>query len=61
MGSQLADESIRANLVAPAPIVTPLVFATMSTDSLKEFGAGTPMQRARQPSEIVVVFLTSSD
>ena len=59
----LASKGIRANLVAPGPIVTPLVFATMGHASLKEFGQGTPLQRAGQPSEIATcfVFLASSD
>lgn len=57
------SKGIRANLVAPGPIVTPLVFATMEKDSVEDFGVGTPMQRAGQPSEIATcfVFLASSD
>jgi len=59
----LAPKGIRANIVAPGPIVTPLVFATMGHESLESFGQGVPLQRAGQPSEIATcfVFLASSD
>ena len=63
IAGQLVSKGIRANLVAPGPIVTPLVFGTMVEDSLQDFGVGTPMQRAGQPSEVATcfVFLASSD
>ena len=59
----LASKGIRANLVAPGPIVTPLIFATMGHESLDSFGQGVPLGRAGQPSEIATcfVFLASSD
>ena len=63
LANSLSSEGIRVNVVAPGPIVTPLVFATMSHDSLKEFGITTPLQRAGQPVEVATcfVFLASSD
>jgi NAD(P)-dependent dehydrogenase (short-subunit alcohol dehydrogenase family) len=63
IAQMLAPQGIRANLVAPGPILTPLIYATMSEDSIKDFGVGTPLQRCGQPSEIATcfVFLASSD
>lgn len=63
LASGLAEKGIRVNIVAPGPIVTPLVFATMSHESLDTFGVTTPLKRAGQPSEVATcfVFLASSD
>jgi NAD(P)-dependent dehydrogenase (short-subunit alcohol dehydrogenase family) len=60
---KLAPEGIRANLVAPGPIVTPLIYATMTEDSVKDFGSQVPLGRAGQPVEVATcfVFLASSD
>ncbi|RSH81349.1 hypothetical protein EHS25_006880 [Saitozyma podzolica] len=55
------DRGIRVNAVAPGPIWTPLVAATMTKDSLESFGITTAIGRAGQPIEVAtaVVFLAS--
>lgn len=47
----------------PRPIWTPLIPATFSPAHVKEFGSGTLMGRAGQPSEVApaYVFLASED
>jgi hypothetical protein len=49
--------------VAPGPIWTPLIPATMTEDSIKKFGTSVPMERAGQPVEVATcfVFLASAD
>jgi len=57
------DKGIRVNAVCPGPIWTPLVAATMSKESLEDFGPSTPIGRAGQPVEVATafVFLASVD
>ncbi|OCH94753.1 NAD(P)-binding protein [Obba rivulosa] len=59
----VGDKGIRCNAVAPGPIWTPLIPATMSDESIKQFGVTVPMGRAGQPIEIATafVYLTSAD
>ena len=59
----LADKGIRVNSVAPGPVWTPLIPASMPEDWLDDFGTDTPMGRAGQPAEVApaYVFLASKD
>jgi NAD(P)-dependent dehydrogenase (short-subunit alcohol dehydrogenase family) len=54
---------VRANAVAPGPVWTPLIPATMPTEKVKEFGKTTAFERPAQPIEIapVFVFLASNE
>ena len=53
----LADKGIRANAVAPGPIWTPLIPATMPAEKVKEFGKQVPMQRPGQPKECAPIYV----
>ncbi|ARK32837.1 SDR family oxidoreductase [Halalkalibacter krulwichiae] len=59
----LAKQEIRVNAVAPGPIWTPLIPATMTVEDVKCFGTDTPMERAGQPFELApaFVYLASDD
>ena len=62
LSNQVVGKGIRVNAVAPGPVWTPLIPATMDTDAKKGLDA-TPMGRPGQPSEIATcfVFLASQD
>jgi hypothetical protein len=59
----LADRGIRANSIAPGPIWTPLIPATMPAEKVMEFGKQVPMERPGQPAECApaYVFLASDE
>lgn len=54
---------VRVNAVAPGPVWTPLIPATMPEEKLKSFGEQTSFERAAQPVELapLYVFLASSE
>ena len=59
----VAEDGIRVNTVAPGPIWTPLIPATMDEEKVGSFGKSTPLGRAGQPVEVAqaFVFLASAD
>ena len=59
----VAEKGIRVNSVAPGPIWTPLIPATMPPDKVEDFGKQTPLGRAGQPTEVATayVFLASPE
>jgi len=63
IGHDLVERGIRANSVAPGPVWTPLIPATMDEKKLESFGAQAPMGRAAQPAELApfYVFLASQE
>jgi NAD(P)-dependent dehydrogenase (short-subunit alcohol dehydrogenase family) len=63
LAQMLGPRGIRANSVAPGPIWTPLIPATMPPDQVENFGKQTPLGRAGQPAELapVYVLLASDD
>jgi NAD(P)-dependent dehydrogenase (short-subunit alcohol dehydrogenase family) len=52
LAQSLAEHRIRVNCVAPGPVWTPLIPATMDADRVESFGGHTPFGRAAQPDEI---------
>jgi NAD(P)-dependent dehydrogenase (short-subunit alcohol dehydrogenase family) len=58
----LGDKGIRVNSVAPGPIWTPLIPATMPPEKVESFGQDTPLGRPGQPAELAPVYvLLASD
>ncbi|MDQ4131615.1 MAG: SDR family oxidoreductase [Actinomycetota bacterium] len=52
MAQSLVERRIRVNCVAPGPVWTPLIPATMGEQKVEHFGQQTPMEEAAQPDEI---------
>jgi NAD(P)-dependent dehydrogenase (short-subunit alcohol dehydrogenase family) len=63
LAQELAPKGVRVNTVAPGPIWTPLIPATMPAEKVDQFGADTPLGRAGQPAELApaYVFLASQE
>ena len=63
LSQQLVSKGIRVNAVAPGPIWTPLIPATMPKEKVAQFGKDVPMGRPGQPEEVApcYVFLASDD
>jgi hypothetical protein len=63
----LAEEAlakgIRVNCVAPGPVWTPLIPATMPAEKAQSFGQDSPIGRPAQPAELapIYVFLASEE
>lgn len=59
----ISDKGIRVNAVAPGPVWTPLIPATMPDKKVQTFGADTLFKRPAQPAELapLFVFLASED
>jgi NAD(P)-dependent dehydrogenase (short-subunit alcohol dehydrogenase family) len=62
LAQALTERGIRVNCVAPGPVWTPLIPATMPEEKVEEFGKQVPMGRAAQPDEIApsYVFFASN-
>ena len=62
LAQMLGERGIRVNSVAPGPIWTPLIPATMPEEKVKSFGTDTPLGRVGQPAELAPVYvLLASD
>jgi NAD(P)-dependent dehydrogenase (short-subunit alcohol dehydrogenase family) len=63
LAQMLGPKGIRANSVAPGPIWTPLIPATMPPEQVESFGSQVPLGRAGQPAELapIYVLLASDD
>ncbi len=53
----LAEKGIRVNCVAPGPVWTPLIPASMSGGKTSQFGANYPMKRPAQPVELASAYV----
>jgi len=58
----LGERGIRVNSVAPGPVWTPLIPASMNEEQVAKFGTNTPLGRAGQPVELAPAYvLLASD
>lgn len=58
LAKQIAPKGIRANIVAPGPVWTPLqVVGGQPDEKIPEFGQNTPLKRAGQPVELAAVYV----
>jgi NAD(P)-dependent dehydrogenase (short-subunit alcohol dehydrogenase family) len=63
LAQSLIERGIRVNVVAPGPVWTPLIPATMPPDAVEDFGSQSPIGRPAQPAELApaYVFLASEE
>jgi NAD(P)-dependent dehydrogenase (short-subunit alcohol dehydrogenase family) len=62
LAQMLGNKGIRVNCVAPGPIWTPLIPATMPPEKVKDFGKSSALGRPGQPAELAPVYvLLASD
>lgn len=57
LASMVAAQGVRVNSVAPGPIWTPLIPATMPEEKVESFGEQTPLGRVGQPAEVATAFV----
>jgi NAD(P)-dependent dehydrogenase (short-subunit alcohol dehydrogenase family) len=62
LAQMYGDKGIRANSVAPGPVWTPLIPATLPAEQVASFGSEVPLGRAAQPAELAPAYvLLASD
>lgn len=63
LAQELIGRGIRVNSVAPGPVWTPIIPASMSGEVVSQFGASSPTGRPAQPAELApaFVFLASQE
>jgi NAD(P)-dependent dehydrogenase (short-subunit alcohol dehydrogenase family) len=63
LAQNLADRQIRVNAVAPGPVWTPNIVATMTSEQIDNFDQANAMKRAGQPEELAptYVYFASED
>lgn len=57
LAQSLLERGSRVNCVAPGPVWTPLIPATMPQDKVESFGTDVPFGRPAQPDEIAPSFV----
>jgi NAD(P)-dependent dehydrogenase (short-subunit alcohol dehydrogenase family) len=63
LAEEVIKKGIRANVVAPGPVWTPLIAQSFDKKKIDEFGKNSPMKRPAQPAELApaYVFLASNE
>lgn len=63
LAQEVVQYGLRANTVAPGPVWTPIIPASMPGETVSQFGATSPMGRPAQPAELApaFVFLASQE
>ncbi|MGC4002256.1 MAG: SDR family oxidoreductase [Pirellulales bacterium] len=57
LAQMLGKDGIRVNCVAPGPIWTPLIPATLKPKKVEQFGKDTALGRVGQPAELASAFV----
>ncbi|WP_212828684.1 glucose 1-dehydrogenase [Polymorphospora rubra] len=57
LAKEAIGRGVRVNSIAPGPVWTPLIPATMPPDKVSSFGEQTPLGRAAQPAELAPAYV----
>jgi NAD(P)-dependent dehydrogenase (short-subunit alcohol dehydrogenase family) len=57
LAKKAIDDGVRVNAIAPGPVWTPLIPATLKEDHIKKFGKNTLFGRTAQPAELAPLFV----
>jgi NAD(P)-dependent dehydrogenase (short-subunit alcohol dehydrogenase family) len=57
LAKKAIEHGVRVNAVAPGPVWTPLIPATLKQDHVKKFGQNTSFGRMAQPKELAPLFV----
>ncbi len=57
LAQDVVQYGVRANIVAPGPVWTPIIPASMAGETVSQFGQQSPMGRPAQPAELAPVFV----
>ena len=57
LAQELGPRGVRVNSVAPGPVWTPLIPASMDAEKVESFGGNTPLGRPGQPAELAPVYV----
>lgn len=57
LAQAFVDRGIRVNAVAPGPVWTPLIPATMPEEKVEQFGKQVPMEKAAHPDDIAPSYI----
>ncbi len=57
LAKEVIEKGIRVNIVAPGPVWTPLIPATMPDEKVKTFGEDSYLGRAAQPVELSPIYV----
>ena len=57
LAQMLAPKGIRVNTVAPGPVWTPLIPATLPKEAVDKFGKQVPFKRPAQPAELASAYV----
>ena len=57
LAKKAIEKGIRVNAIAPGPVWTPLIPATLQEDHVKRFGKNTSFGRTAQPAELAPLFV----